>query len=122
MLSSQKPTHWCRICGSEYSACDNCAEVRDINPWRSICDTQQHYKVFMIVKMFSDGVMNKTEANDALKHIGVTEKQINTFIPAVKEKLKALIAPEVVIDEVEIKETIADEDVVEKPKSTKKSK
>ena len=121
-MSSQKPTHWCRICGSEYLACDNCAAVGDINPWRSICDTQQHYQVFMIVKMLSDGVMNKTEANDALKHIGVTEKQINTFIPAVKEKLKALIAPEVVIDKVEIKETIADEDVVEKPKSTKKSK
>lgn len=120
-MSSQKPTHWCRICGSEYSACDNCVEVRVINPWRSICDTQGHYQVFMIIKMFSDGVMNKTEANDALKHIGVTEKQINTFIPAVKEKLKAIIVPEVVIEEVKTEAIIVVEDVVEKPKSNKKS-
>lgn len=121
-MSNQKHTHWCRVCGVEFNACDNCYEVRDINPWRAICDTQEHYKVFMIIKMYADGVMNKEEANDALKQTGITEKQINTFIPAVKEKLKAIIAQEVVVEAVESNDTIDVDAPVEKPKSIKKSK
>lgn len=94
-----KNTHRCTICGLSYANCDLCESNLQYTPWRSLCDTQQHYQVYLIISSLRGKVMNDDEAREALERLKVTEKEIKTFLPAVQELLLPIMAEAVEKDE-----------------------
>lgn len=67
------------MCGTKYHHCDSCRVEDYHRPWLTICDTEQHYKLFRIVKDFSDGNISKYSAVKELKKIGVEKKNISEY-------------------------------------------
>lgn len=60
----------CAICGTEYSYCPNCAGS---HAWKFYTDTHEHYQIYIIIKQFASGVVNKDDARIALNNIGITD-------------------------------------------------
>ena len=80
--------NWCRTCGKEYPVCEQDARL---NPWRMICDTEPHFLVWTAVNQYRQGIISKETAKADLttllmrKYKNVTEAEVETFIPAVRD-------------------------------------
>ena len=98
-MSKKNIDHYCVICNAGYHSCDLCKENMQYVPWRALCDTQQHYQIFLIISSLRGKVMNDDEAREALERLKVTEKEIKTFLPAVQELLLPIMAEVVEKDE-----------------------
>ena len=59
----------CIVCGKEYKACFNCADKLKMQPWTTVCDTQNCYKVYIIVHDFNYGYITKEEAKKKLEKV-----------------------------------------------------
>ena len=86
---SNKINHWCIICGKGYHACDSCDPVKSFTPWRTIADTIDHYKIYMIIKQYNSKMITKTEAKNMLTNIDLTG--IKTFKDNVKTTLNEIL-------------------------------
>ena len=64
---AEKNNATCCICGREYHKCLSCKDSMKLQPWKSVTDTSECYKVFQAVKGFSTGVYNKNEFKSKLK-------------------------------------------------------
>lgn len=84
-MINNKNNNWCRTCGKEFYSCDSCQQVKEYTPWRVLCDTKEHYQIYMAFIMHRDGVMSESETRDSLKRMGVTVSEIKTFIPAIRD-------------------------------------
>lgn len=84
---SKKPNRFCKVCGVPFYGCDNCYEFKTFEPHKTLCDTNQHYQVYLIISELRGGVMNSQEAKESLIHIGITVDEIKTFVHAVQELL-----------------------------------
>lgn len=84
---SKEHNHVCKICGESYYACDNCPEVKDFAPWRVLCDTQEHYRVFLILNMFKNEIISKVEAKEQLLELGVNHKYAQELPKFIKDIL-----------------------------------
>jgi len=81
-----RPNHICRICGLQYYACDSCDQKIGIF-WRGITCSLRHSEVYKTLIAFRDGQINKEEAAKLMREIGLTQGEINTFVPNIKEKI-----------------------------------
>ena len=43
----------CDICGKKYHVCKTCEEASLFKPWRTITDTMDHYKIFMVLSAYT---------------------------------------------------------------------
>lgn len=68
-----KINHWCVVCGKGYEACDACAEIKTYNPWRTITDTIEHFKIYNILCDYRDGRITKDVAKEQLKHVDISD-------------------------------------------------
>lgn len=59
----------CIVCGKEYKTCFNCAEKLKMQPWTTVCDTQNCYKVHIVVHDFNYGYITKEEAKKKLEKV-----------------------------------------------------
>ena len=59
---SKKPNRFCKVCGVPFYGCDNCYEFKTFEPHKTLCDTNQHYQVYLIISELRGGVMNSQEA------------------------------------------------------------
>ncbi len=59
----------CIVCGKEYKTCFNCAEKLKMQPWTTVCDTQNCYKVHIIVHDFNYGYITKEDAKKKLEKV-----------------------------------------------------
>lgn len=99
----------CAICDAEYSYCPNCAGYHG---WRFYTDTREHYQIYMIIKQYTNGVLNKEEARIAFQDIGITD---DSNLHGLKEDIIKAIKDIVTIDDkIDEKKTVL--------KKTKKSK
>ena len=77
----------CVICGSEYEVCRRCPTTTRNTPWRVLCDTPVHYQVYHIIQELKMGILKKEEAKEMLAHINITKKDVESFLPGVRDFL-----------------------------------
>ena len=79
-------TRVCKICGKEYDICPTCEQIRTFTPWRRVvCDAKE----FIIYTTLSKYDLDKDakEAVESFDNLGLTKKEIRTFIPAVRKSI-----------------------------------
>ena len=103
VFMSKEINHWCVVCGIGYHACDSCNEIKSFTPWRSLTDTIEHYKLFLILKDYNNKLIDKKEARRLLSNIDLSEKD------SFKDSSKKVL------------EDILKEDIVERKSNRKKS-
>lgn len=59
----------CVICGRQYDVCLSCKDQNKIKPWRSITDSVNCYKVFLVLTQLNNGYISKEEAKSQLEQI-----------------------------------------------------
>lgn len=117
---AEKNNSICSICGKEYYACLSCRDSIQLAPWKTHCDTAEHYKVFQIIRGLSTNVYTKDEARAKLKNVNLEDVEL--FRPHIKKIIKDILkeekAPAKIIDKteepVEVKTSI-EEVIIEKP-------
>lgn len=87
---AEKINHWCIICGNGYHACDSCNEVKTFKPWRSLTDTIEHYKIFCVLKEYTDGFISKDEAHAALMNLDLSGRE--TFKDGAKKTINEIMS------------------------------
>lgn len=80
----------CFLCGKEYDVCKYCSRTKKYTPWRMMCDTADHFKIYMIVKSLRDEAITVSEAREQLDNAGLKAEDIKEFIPSVQETLAPL--------------------------------
>lgn len=78
--------HVCTVCKKEYLYCDDCGEF---SSYKTICCSEEHYKVFLIVKKYNKD-HNKKSAFESLSAIHFDKSTINTFAPSIQNALKEI--------------------------------
>ncbi|MEG1502114.1 MAG: hypothetical protein RR370_01855 [Synergistaceae bacterium] len=102
---SKDPNHTCKVCGNSYYACDSCADVKDFAPWRTICDTEKHYRIFNIIMMVKNEILSECEAKEQLIEMGITNEEILTFTSGVKNAMQSILSSKYQHDEIKTKKT-----------------
>lgn len=59
----------CIICGKEYDACLSCKDKINLRPWKTITDTIDCYKLFLILAQYNKGSLTKDVAKKQLSNI-----------------------------------------------------
>ena len=81
-MSNENLNATCSICGEKYHMCISCSEVQSFTPWRSIVDRINCYKIFLILKDYTNNTKPKEMAKSELNKCDLSE--LNAFIPEVK--------------------------------------
>ena len=96
---ANKTNATCSICGNGYYMCLSCHDK--VNSWKIYTDTAEHYKVFQVVRGFSNNVYTKDEAREKLKNINLVD--LESFRPHIKEIVKNILKEDKQIVKVENK-------------------
>ena len=84
----------CSICGKRYFVCSTCRSVKTVKPWRTITDTIECYKIYMIVHNYKNNAISKEESRKQLKectfqyHIKIEIYEINSYEKKNKAEIK----------------------------------
>lgn len=62
----EQNNHKCDICGNEYYFCPDCGNAKSFTPWRTIADSVEHYKIFLILRDYTNKYIDITEAKRLL--------------------------------------------------------
>ena len=84
---SKQPNTWCRVCGEKYHLCAHCEKI---GSWKTICDTPEHYSIYLVIYDYQNGMSIK-EAKNKLLALHVDKDVINGFIPSVKTLLSEIL-------------------------------
>lgn len=87
--------HKCIICGEMYHACDNCNNIRSYTPWRRICDTFNHYQVYMAIRTYQEGLDSIENIQKDLADIGVKKGSYDDWEPGAKAILDEIFSKSV---------------------------
>ena len=87
-----KNNHKCIICGAEYHHCDDCSNMKSFTPWRSVCDTKEHFQVYMLFNDIKNNRISDNEAKISLENIGVSKTGIELFNEPVKDVLLPILS------------------------------
>lgn len=79
----------CKVCGKQYKACKNCEEQRGMGAWRAICDTAEHYKIYMTALAYEFGNITEDVAREQLSRCDLSG--IENFEPTVKVVLDKIL-------------------------------
>lgn len=86
---NDKINHWCIICGTGYHGCDSC-DATGINSWKKHTDTNNHYKIYLIVNDYTYGILNKIQAREKLSKCDITGWE--HFLPNVSVKISEILS------------------------------
>lgn len=56
----------CAICGKPYEVCRTCQSITSFKPWRTITDTMECYKIYMIIHQYTTKTLTISEAKKQL--------------------------------------------------------
>lgn len=85
------PNHICAICGTKYYACDQCPDVKGVTPWRTICDTESHYRIFNTIVMMNNHVISEEKAKELLEEMDLQSSDIDGVLPEIKNIITSLL-------------------------------
>jgi len=88
-MSKENLNATCSICGKKYHMCVTCSEVKSFMPWRTIVDTVNCYKIFLILRDYTNKSKTKESAKADLEKCDLSE--ISTFIPEVKSAVEEIL-------------------------------
>lgn len=98
MKNRKEINHWCVLCGTGYHACDTCNKEKTFTPWRTLTDTIEHYKIFMVLKDYNNKMINREQAKELLSNLDLSGKE--TYKDSAKKVLSdiyidtAFVSPE----------------------------
>ena len=78
----------CWICGKEYDACLSC---KQINGWRRIVCSPEHYQIHQIISEYREGIITDKEAAELFSNIGITINSELDLLGAVMRDIKDII-------------------------------
>lgn len=84
--------HTCIICGKAYRACPACSRIHSFQPWRTITDTRNCYKIFLILNSHAKGYISRTEAKEQLNACHLPP--LDSFVPHIREAVQAILERE----------------------------
>lgn len=90
-MNKQKANHKCVICGTMYHSCDSCNQIKTYTPWRALCDTFPHYNIYLIIRSYQGGIVNKTEAKSELQKLNVSKEVYANWPDNVKKALDEIL-------------------------------
>lgn len=67
--------HWCVLCGAGYHACDACSKEKTVTPWRSLTDTVEHYKIFMVLRDYKNKAISREKTQELLSGLNLSDKE-----------------------------------------------
>lgn len=76
MRTSRKLNKKCPVCDAMYSINVSC---RDRGTWRSVCDTERHYQIYVTLIQYTRNVITASEARMLLDNIGFKRDEINAL-------------------------------------------
>lgn len=88
-MSKENLNATCSICGKKYHTCVTCSEIKSFMPWRTIVDTVNCYKIFLILRDYTNKSKTKESAKADLEKCDLSE--ISTFIPEVKSAIEEIL-------------------------------
>lgn len=77
----------CAICGKPYHMCNTCRHTISYMPWRTIADTSDCYKIYMIIYQYNYKVIDKEKAKEMLEKCKLPE----TFQPHIKKVIDEIM-------------------------------
>lgn len=89
---AQKLDHKCIVCGTMYHACDTCQKIKTFTPWRTLCDTQEHYQVLLAIRSYESGLFTREEAAADIMKRGVKKGDYENWPAGTKQKLDEILA------------------------------
>jgi hypothetical protein len=92
---SENLNHECSICGQKYHFCIDCGNAKTFTPWRTIVDTIEHYKIFIIIRDYVNGYISKDEAKKQMSERDLTE--LDSFVLEIKDKINEILREDTVI-------------------------
>ena len=85
----------CSICSKKYHLCKSCEDIESFSPWRTVTDTIDCYKIFVLSEYTK--TKNKVQAKKELSTCNLKEK--DTFAPHIKTAINEILAePEVKVE------------------------
>lgn len=75
MEHGKEINHWCVLCGTGYHACDTCNKEKTFTPWRTLTDTIEHYKIFMVLKDYNNKLIDRDKAKELLSCLDLSGKE-----------------------------------------------
>ena len=111
-MDNKKHNSFCAICGKSYYYCNSCKDIAHLYPYKILTDTTEHYKVFMVVRGYNNGLYTKEEAYERLKNVDTSD--IDNYKDNIKKIVKDIL--QVGVDnssEVSKEEKSVDDKVVE---------
>lgn len=80
----------CSICGEKYYVCNTCKSVKTLKPWRTITDTIDCYKIYMIIHDYKNSIITKENARKMLEECVLPK----TFQPHIKMVIDEIMTSE----------------------------
>ena len=63
----------CAICGEKYHVCRPCRETKVFKPWRTITDSINCYKIYIIIHDYTNKKITKEKAKEQLSECTIPE-------------------------------------------------
>ena len=80
----------CCVCGKEYEVCTSCQNIKNLNPWRTICDTEEHYQVYVVVKDYNTKKITANDAKTMLENVNFDVNTISEYKDNVQKSLREI--------------------------------
>lgn len=77
----------CTICGKTYKTCLSCKHLDVTKPWRSITDTVDCYKLFLILSQYNNKHINKEDARKQLEGVSFNRKDLKKSVQSQIEEI-----------------------------------
>ena len=80
---------YCSICGKGYTRCNSCADQKVLNPWKSVTDTMEHYKIYLALHGYTLS-KNKEDAKKELENCDLSG--LTNFKPEIQSAINEIMA------------------------------
>lgn len=84
--------HKCIVCGTAYHSCDSCRQIKTYTPWRTLCDSWEHYRIYLLIRTFQEGLDTAENIQNQLKKLGVTRATYANWPDGTKRLLNQIFA------------------------------
>ena len=110
-MDNKKHNSFCAICGKSYYYCNSCKDTAHLYPYKILTDTSEHYKVFMIIRGYSNGLYTKEETRDKLNNVDISD--LETYKENIKDIIKDILKVDNKVEIVEEKEAKEEKNNIE---------